>query len=505
MKKIIYAIIALLTMAISSCSNEDIEIKTVGKLYNLTYNINTQNVYDEFKLTDNIREILREQSWALGVTSLIYDKEGNLVDKKFSHQFNFNNIKEEFEGLTEGAYTVISIETLVNPDYGYDANDWSIKGEEKISTLEIYQASYEVYYPFVLGVCTNNVTITKDQSLNAMPKAIGSLFNFYWIGFDKSTHIEVGFATNDILDTYKLDPALSRMDRYCTNLTSVGYINIRAERDVKGQNLISAARYMLEESIDWVFCFKKAENNGTPTWTNYHSNTGKMSLEDGKIYYAGMCYVDESTVCKTYIGDESGFMTWYQSLNKTENNSLVPDLCMTWGSSVNNVQSAMKDYTLTLGTSGKAVQMEDGSYEINYAGKGKESKISYSFTSATTGLFETDIQYSKSSVSSSELLEYLNSKYVYLADESGTYMYCTNDYTTFVLFFEINGVWNLGFVDANYISNMDTKLNGSVYKKMKSFNNISNTKIQESSIQTDTHTQKSSAVFKKTSMNIQFK
>lgn len=440
---------ALVTLVISSCSNEDIEIKTVGKLFNLSYNINTQNVYDEFELTDDVREILREQNWALGVTSLIYNKDGNLVAKKASHQYTFNNIKEEFEGLTEGTYTIISIETLVDPDIDFEADDWSIKGEDKVSTLEISQDSYEVYYPFVLGVCTNEVNITSDKSVNVTPKAIGSLFNFYWIGFDKSTHVAVGFATNDILDTYKLDPKLSRNDRYNTDLTSVGYINVRADRNIDGANLVSATRYILEKSIDYRFIFQKKENEGTGTWTNFNANVGSMLLEDGKIYYGGMYFVNSSTACKTYLGNKDGFMDWYKSLNKSGEKSLVPDLYMTWGGSVNNVQSFMKDYTLTLGSSGKAVQMADGSYEIDYAGKGEEAKISYSFTSATTGLFEADVQYNKSAFTSSEMVEYLNSNYIYLAEQSGTYMYCTSDYKTYVLFFEINGVWDLGFVDVN--------------------------------------------------------
>ncbi len=36
-------------------------------------------------------------------------------------------------------------------------------------------------------------------------------------------------------------------------------------------------------------------------------------------------------------------------------------------------------------------------------------------------------------------------------------MYCTSDYKTYVLFFEVNGVWNIGFVDVSYISNSSVK------------------------------------------------
>lgn len=468
MRKILFSIIALVTMMISSCSNDDIEIKTVGKLYNLSYNISTQGVYDEFEITDNVREILREQSYALGVISFVYDKDGNLVAKKPSSRYDFNNIKKEFEGLLEGKYTIVSIETLVKADKNFEAINWSIKGEDKISTLEISQDTYEVYYPFVLGVCTNEINLTSNQSVTATPKAIGSLIELCWINFDKSTNVEVGFATNDIIGTYRLDPSVSRVDRYNTDVTSVGYINLRAIRSIDGEKYVFATRYILEKSIDYSFVFKKKENEGSGTWTSYNANHGSMLLEDGKRYFGGMYYIDDYTACKTYLGDEKGFRAWLESLNNLENNSLVPTLHMKWGDSVSNVQSTMKNYTLTLGTTGKAVLQDDGSYAISYKGKNKENNITYSFTSATTGLFEIDVRYSKSAVSSSDILTYMQNNYLFLAEDSGMYMYCTNDFATYVLFWEMNGEWIIGYVDVNYVNNMDSKRNAPAYNKLKS-------------------------------------
>lgn len=454
MKKIIYLLIAFVTVQFTSCSNEVIEVETTGKLYNLEYNVNVQDLYNEFELTDDIRELLREQDWALGLTSLIYDAEGNLADKKFSHEYNFNLINEKFDGLTEGEYTIISIETLVDPDASFTASDWAIKGEEKLNTLEIYQKDYEVYWPFVLGICTNTININSNQSIKATPKAIGSLLQLYWLGFDRSSHVGVGFATNDIIESYKLNPALDRDDRFITDKTSVGYINIRAEKEIEGAELVSATRYVLEKSIDWQFCFQKKENEGTGTWTHFTANEGRASLEDGKTYYGGMYFVDENKAGKTYFGNEEGFMSWYKSIKEEADNTLLPKLYLTWGGNVTDVQTAMNRYTMTLGSNGKAVLMEDGSYEIDYSGKGREKKISYSFTSATTGLFEADIQYSKSEVSSTELLDYLNKTYEFLAEEGGAYMYYKSDFSTFILLFEIGDNWNVGFVDANYVSGM---------------------------------------------------
>lgn len=147
-------------------------------------------------------------------------------------------------------------------------------------------------------------------------------------------------------------------------------------------------------------------------------------------------------------------MAWYKSL--TTANTLVPDLYMTWKGSVTNVQSFMNGYTMTLGKSGQAVLMSDGSYEIDYKGKGKESLISYSFKTQTSGLFEVDVRYSKNTVTKNEIMNYLTANYNYLASQDETYMYMSADGNTVVMFFTVADEWNLGFVDMNYVNSSKT-------------------------------------------------
>lgn len=459
MKKIFYAFAVILLGFASACTNDDIEIKKVGKLHSLTVNINTQNVYDEFDITSNIRELLRDQDYSIGIFTFLYDSNGNLIAKKASQQYTFNNIAETFNDLLESSYTLVTVETLVDPDLKNQAPNWSFEGTEKLATLQISQDSYEVFYPFVIGVSTFDVIINDgDKSISVTPKAIGSLIQFHFLNFDKSTHVKVGFATNDIIASYRLDPNLSSNDRFSTDLTKSGYINLRCIRDVDSDN-IGATRYVLESSIQYRYCFIKAEDDGTTTWTNYKGNVGTVVLENAMTYYGGFYYINSSTVPKSYFGDNSGFREWYTQVTTSNNdNGLVPSsVSMNWGGSVTSVQTAMNGYTLTTGSSGRAIIQDNGSYMIDYSGKGKELKILYYFTSATTGLFEADVQYNKSTVSSSEILTYLNANYTYLAEESGIYMYCTSDFKTYVMFFEVNGLWNIGFVDVNYVNNSNIK------------------------------------------------
>lgn len=459
MKKIIYSCAVMLLAFASACTNDPIEIETKGNLHSLTVNVNTQSLYDEFEITSGIREIMRDQDFAIGIHSFLYDSNGNLVDEKASHQFTFNNTAVNFNGLLEGSYTVLTVETMVDPDNNNESPDWSFKDTEKLSTIQISQDDPEVYYPFVIGVSTQKVNVNaNDVSLAVTPKAIGSLVDLYFLNFDKSTHTQVGFATNDIISSYRLDPDLSRNDRYNSDITKSGYINVRCNKDIDSDN-IGVTRYLLESSIQYIYCFVKAENEGSGTWTNYTSNKGTAVLEDGKTYSGGFYYVDGNSAPKIYFGDDSGFRDWYLQVSSSDTeSSLIPSsVSMNWGSSVTNVQSAMNGYTMTTGASGRAIAQSDGSYMIDYSGKGKETRIMYFFTSATTGLFEADVQFSKTSVSSSEILTYLNANYTYLAEENGTYMYYTSDYKTYVLFFEVNGVWTIGFVDVNYVNNSGAK------------------------------------------------
>ena len=59
MKKILYSLIAVLAMVMSSCSNDDIEVFKTG---GVTVNVNTQSVYNEFGMDDIIRDFIRDEN-----------------------------------------------------------------------------------------------------------------------------------------------------------------------------------------------------------------------------------------------------------------------------------------------------------------------------------------------------------------------------------------------------------------------------------------------------------
>lgn len=450
MKKIFFAMVAVCAMLFSACSNDEIEITSTGKTHELTVNVNTQNVYDTFGITDVIKSVVRDGDIRIGVISFLYDSNGDFVDWQTNTLTTFNTIPVSFPNLAEGVYTLVTIETVVTGKSN-KSPCWNFEKDDKLSTFAIVQKVNEVSPLFALGVDTR--TINHNGSLGDVavsPNAIGSIVNLWYHNFDKSTHVNVGFTTDDIISEYRLNPTLDRNDRFFTARTDSKHIRVRNKKDINGSTLFSTC-YLLEKSIDYSFRFVKKENEGKELWTGYNSNSGSAQLEDGKTYYGGFYYTDANSAPSCYFGDLVGYTNWYDEV-KTGN--FIPDLYMTWKGSVSAVQSFMNGYDMIKGLNGKAELSGDDVYEIQYSGKGKEGLISYSFTSATTGLFEADAYYLNKDISKADALSYLKKNYVFLTNENDVYMYKTLDNKTIVVYYPISDeISVVGFVDMEYLDN----------------------------------------------------
>lgn len=455
MNKYLFGLVALICAVFSSCTDSD-EIEII-KSRELVFEINTQSIYDEFGFTNYIKDQLRDEAYAVAVKSLIYDESGVLVDSMTTYAYNTNSMQQAYKQLPYGQYTGIFIETLV-----YAENklpwDYRIEGAANLSTLEIKQIDAPYWYA-VIGVKDLKFAVGDNaEKMQVTPKALGSVIDCNFYNFTASPCVKVAIGTKEICEGYRLDPSIPEENRYSTDLMKSDIFYPLGDKKVSGF-AVGFDIYVLGKSLTYDLYYQTPENANTPSW-GYWGNPMSINLKTGEQSYIGYAFNDE-TIYRSYFEDYNSMRQWYMNIFGATGGTtgdLVPELYMTWGSSVTNVQASMTDYTMTQGSSGRAVLQSDGSYAISYSGKGKENKIMYSFTSATTGLFEIDVQYSKSDVSSSEILDYLNSNYVYLTDEAGTYMYCTSDFATYILFFEIDGVWNIGFVDANYINSMSAKV-----------------------------------------------
>lgn len=459
MKKCIFVLAALICGVFSSCTDSD-EIEIVKKGTGVSFEINTQSIYDEFGFTNSIKDLLRDETYAVAVKSLIYDENGCLVDSMTTYSYNTNSMQQSYNSLAFGQYTAIFVETLVYSDNQLPW-DYRIEGVANLSTLEIKQIDSPYWYA-VLGVKDQKFTLNDDNidKMQITPKALGSVINCKFYNFTESPCVNLAIGTEEICEGYRLDPSIPEENRYSTALVTSDKFYSLGRTDVS-KNVESFDIYVLGKSLTYNLFYQTTQNANTSSWNYLSNNRTTGELKTGEISYIGYAFSnDENGTVYAYYGDYNGMAQWYNSIvlgNGGTTGELVPDLYMIWGSHVSDVQAYMTGYTMTEGTSGHAVLQDNGIYEISYKGKGKENKIMYSFTSATTGLFEIDVQYSQADVSSSEILNYLQNNYTYLADENGTYMYCTKDMTTFVLFFEFNGAWNIGYVDADYINSSNVK------------------------------------------------
>lgn len=462
MKKILFGALALTTLLVMSCKNDDIDIQKVDPNHTLTLSIASSPLYETFGRSDYENVWLsRSYNYYVGITSLVYNSTGELVDSASSYIKTFQNIEQKFN-LVEGEYTVVTYETLVDGDNGYVSDYWSLDGANKLSTVMIKNNENEDYvlWDGVIGVASKTVSLSSDKIESLSPSAIGSLLTIEVANFDKSDYDIVILETKNVPVGYMLSPNSAEKYVYSEYLERNtwhwrGYIY---HKDDSFESEETTTVYILESGrINWCFGPSNVDSEGNiANFIAYPNNSTYYTFTDGGDYYAYCRFRGAGKGCDANLGTHSEMQTWLDKLDPLDSN-LVPELYMSWGGNVSTVQTYMSGYTMTTGSSGRAVAQNDGSYLIEYKGKGKESKVMYFFTSATTGLFEADVQYSKSSVSSADILTYLNSNYVYLAEESGTYMYRSSDYKTYVLFFEVDGVWNIGFVDVNYLSSSGVK------------------------------------------------
>lgn len=447
MKKIIYCLVALVAVVLASCSNDDIEVAQTG---GLTLTVNTQAAYDQFNTTDEVREMLRTNTNTLHVMTFVYDIKGNLVTSKEQDQNTFNTVQFDLGSVPNGEYTVLTIETVMvqnKTTKKQESPAWNFEGMDKLSTVKATQKSYEVYYPYTIGASTDKIVVNNLTKASVTPKAIGSLMQFYFLNFDKSSYIDVGFSCDDMIDYYLFDPSLERSARFHTDLTSKGYTNVRCSAAIDGKSKVHQTRYILESNISYNFCFTMtAADSKKGTWTYYKSLHGKMALEDGKVYYAGSNYVDANTPLNVYLGDVEGYKAWNNALNGQS--SLVPNLYTTWKESVSKVQSFMKGYTMSAGESGKAVELQTGSYALEYKGIGNVRSITYIFETETTGLYMSGVVYNET-VTKSELMTYVKANYSKYGDEDSD-LYITKDGKTFVTIVTVENNNMLFFSDVDY-------------------------------------------------------
>ena len=143
----------------------------------------------------------------MGITSLVYNSNGELVDSVSSYIKTFQNVEQKFK-LVEGNYTVVTYETLVDGDNGYISDYWELEGTQNLSTVMLKNNDKEDYilWDGVIGVASKSVSLSSDKTESLSPSAIGSLLTIEIANFDKSDYDIVMLETKNVPTGYMLSP-----------------------------------------------------------------------------------------------------------------------------------------------------------------------------------------------------------------------------------------------------------------------------------------------------------
>lgn len=453
MKKIIYSIIAFATLIVVSCSNEDIYIEKKLHGASVKCNINIIELYNTFGVTEKLPELfLRDKSGAIAVAAYLYDANGNAVDSTLQTSFTTSALSLSFDNVVSGNYTLVAIETLVNPDDKNQSDSWRFVGSKKLSTLAVKQINAKSTPYDAVGVGTVNLLVNdKDQSINITPKPLGSRINFYSYNINNFEVVNIGFGTTDILDRYKLDPMMRESDRYVVDLSQKGKFNLRCsltkEKILNGYYNLS---YVIEDAIEWRPCFQNETNAGTSTW-NLPSEPSTKTLENGKTYFAVLYYLDKlgSYVWGMYESHEEmmEFVETCEEYNVSPTpSSVLYDAPYTkWNvGTVSAVRSYMSKYSLVQDLS----ESSDGNYLMMYQDPTNSAYYMYVFTNSSSGLTDSYVLLDGASVTLDKVKTHLTNQenYKYLGSEDGNDFY-SNETTSVMVWLSDNGFLYVNYYD----------------------------------------------------------
>ena len=469
-----YLMLMLIVVLATSCSNDEIEIVKEDPVHVLTYNVSTQPAFDKLGVTEEFksRYLGGDNSYQIGVYTFIYDQDGMLVTSDSTYIKTFTKVSQTFD-LQSGEYTAITLEMLVDADDSNQSDYWYITGKEKQSTLEIVQKVSEMYYGAAVGVSTVNLNINGNLSTEVTPSAMGAIIQVAFKNFDKSDYTWVSFDTKNAPIGRYLSPLLNgterfHYDKYLGSNTWTPRGSVYKSAGIDASDGLSI--YMMEEgSIQYGLAASTVTSEGSVNDCFLYPDNGDayLGIIDGSTYYGGLWYTGNggSNDCQGFVGTKREYETWLSNTDRTVNkgNFSYKEPYVKWGSSVASVQSfmsmyqsVMSKYTMTVGTNGTAVAQSDGSYGLKYSGVNNETAIQYFFTSATTGLFESDLFFDKTKYSIDVIKSSMSGKTL-LAEKNGTYMYASSDSKSYIIIFE-DGDYNIiGYVDVNYLASSNVK------------------------------------------------
>lgn len=468
MKKYFFIITAFLSVILSSCSNEDIEIINHS---GFSLNISTQSVYDDFGITEPFKNLfLGGKGYSIGVYSFIYDEQGGLVASDSTYVDTFQRINLNFQSLRSGNYTLVTLEMIVENADNYSSPNWVIIDKDNLETIKIVNKDYTSYWYSAVGLYTAPITIIpgEDQEKMVDPKGIGVIIGNEITNFDASDYVYVGFFTKDQPQGRLLSPSYKQDERFVydhyneSNVwTSRGY-----DYDKKGLSYyVGFDVYLLEEGlIRYCYGALSLKSDGSLDSNFYPcpSTNSTFIVKDGLRYYGGYIYKggQAGSDCTANLFDTyDAFNNWYEN-NQVYYSSYVEPY-LEWGSTATSVKNYMTNAGLEFADSG--INEETETYWTVFRNTAKTVYYEYHFdqnmSNLNTAYMSFDTDYFTISSIKSKLTEiYGEGNY---SSELDGYVF-GSDKTVLLLSNDISD----GFIDVVYIPNTSR---GSIFPQAKYF------------------------------------
>lgn len=331
MKKNIISVVALLSMFLVSCSNDDITIEAPS-----TINVNAAGVIAPFTWQYNSGELETfgetfGSDYKLRLRALVYNDKGELVKQKTELVTNYNSQLKTSEYLSAGNYTVIGISDVVEVSGNSVTFEyWNMNGEEKLSELTLTDAGYIGLFAKVLGIAKNTLIVrdSKTNSIDVNLQPAGSLIYTFFNNRDALSYrnvTEYQLIANKIAGSVTFD--------------GNGNVKINERNDGKSEFIIATTDG--EAGDDYSYNFLLPMNN-IKLWfvaiidgEDYTFDTDSGALFDS---VAGEEYISELSL----DSDISKITTSYVYANKTRSASRIATWSEKWKNRINKASIKTK-------------------------------------------------------------------------------------------------------------------------------------------------------------------
>lgn len=455
MKHLLYsALVALVMLAFTACSNDEIEISTTGKV---EVTVPTTHLYDNFSISSYQNFLGNNDSYHIEVRLFIYDQEDNLMKEESQKSRTFTDFKFPISNLKKGQYyKVVALQTMVDDNDQLGADDlsefWTLVNKTKLSAFRVDTKFHQIYWYGALGMGYGTLEVKNAESKLTMNiEPVGSLLDFDYENMASTSYVESAFFFHKAPDGVNVNHLFSDGDKlYYENYNgSNTWSPVGVFYNSTGLGAEDSKTLFMIGSGQTRVCFGVADATqySNSKFSSYPSGGMNFEFEWGKRYQAFTAYNSTTRNFDYFLGTADDFTPWYQQYK----NSIVTYFAQpttNWGTTVSNVKSFMSGYTIA----GEKVT-DKGRYLLWYKSKYKEDETDYYFSSSTGGLYRAYVFVKKDVISEEDMASYikfLGYTYVGKTSDNNAYVFKSVDEKTAVQFGLNNeGDWYVCFFDVN--------------------------------------------------------